>query len=61
MSRPKRAAVKDIDIDIADILGLRNIDNVSISEMALLTHLPAALLFPVFSFSREVGLIFYRV
>jgi len=38
MSRPKSAAVKDIDIDIADI-SVRNIDIVSISAMAISTQL----------------------
>jgi len=40
MSRPKSAAVKDIDIDIdiADIW-VRNIDIISISAKAISTHL----------------------
>jgi len=47
MSRPKSAALKDIDIDIADILGQKyryridigHGDIVSISAMAISTHL----------------------
>ena len=37
MSRPKNAAVKDIDIDIADIFLVRNIGILSISAMAIST------------------------
>jgi len=41
MSKPKRAAVKDIntDIDISSIFWVRNVDILSVSALAISTHL----------------------